>query len=46
MVQRLAIFRGFGTFGIKHRAARQTILIPEGNIPSFKLSKEFKEADK
>ena len=46
--------RGFGTFGLKHRAAktaqnitaRQTIVIPEGNVPSFKPCKEFKEAVK
>ena len=41
--------RGFGTFGIKHRAAKParnitantTILIPEKDVPSFKPSKEF-----
>lgn len=46
--------RGFGTFGIKHRAAkaarnitaRQTIMIPETDIPSFKPAREFKEAVK
>ena len=46
--------RGFGTFGLKHRAsktaqnitAKQTIVIPERNVPSFKPSKEFKEAVK
>lgn len=44
--------RGFGTFGIKHRAAKParnitantTIQIPEADIPSFKPAKEFKEA--
>lgn len=44
--------RGFGTFGIKHRAAKAgrnitantTIQIPEKDIPSFKPAKEFKES--
>ena len=44
--------RGFGTFGIKHRAAKParnitkntTIMVPESNIPSFKPAKEFKAA--
>ena len=44
--------RGFGTFGIKHRAAKParnikkntTVLIPETDIPSFKPAKEFKDA--
>jgi len=42
--------RGFGTFGIKHRAtktaqnitAKKTIIIPEKDIPSFKPCQEFK----
>lgn len=46
--------RGFGTFGIKHRAAKParnittntTILIPEKDIPFFKPSNEFKAAVK
>ena len=46
--------RGFGTFGIKHRAAKParnitkntTILIPESDVPSFKPAKEFKAAMK
>ena len=46
--------RGFGTFGIKHRAAKParnitantTILIPEKDVPSFKPSKEFTAAVK
>lgn len=41
--------RGFGTFLIKHRAAKTarnitkntTIVIPEHDIPAFKPSKEF-----
>ena len=41
--------RGFGTFGLKHRAEKTarniskntTITIPEHNIPAFKPSKEF-----
>lgn len=44
--------RGFGTFGIKHRAAKAarnitaktTIQIPEMNVPSFKPAKEFKNS--
>lgn len=44
--------RGFGTFGIKHRAAKParnitantTILIPESDVPVFKPCKGFKEA--
>ncbi len=44
--------RGFGTFGIKHRAAKRarnitkntTLLVPEKDIPAFKPSKEFKSA--
>jgi len=44
--------RGFGTFGVKHRApkparnikARTTIIIPETDVPTFKPAKEFKEA--
>ena len=46
--------RGFGTFGIKHRAAKParnitantTILIPEKDVPSFKPSKGFTAAVK
>lgn len=46
--------RGFGTFGVKHRAAKParniakktTIVIPEMDIPYFKPAKEFKEAIK
>lgn len=46
--------RGFGTFGIKHRAAKParnitkntTIMIPESDVPYFKPGKEFKEAVK
>ncbi len=46
--------RGFGTFGIKHRAAKParnitkktTIVIPETDVPYFKPAKEFKEAIK
>ena len=46
--------RGFGTFGIKHRAAKParnitkntTIMIPESDVPSFKPGKEFKAAMK
>ena len=46
--------RGFGTFGIKHRAAKParniskntTVLIPETDVPYFKPAKEFKEAVK
>lgn len=42
--------RGFGTFGIKHRAQKAarnitkntTIVIPERDVPAFKPSKEFK----
>lgn len=42
--------RGFGTFGRKHRKAkaarniraRQTIIIPEHDIPYFKPGKDFK----
>lgn len=41
--------RGFGTFDIKHRAAKAarnitrntTIIVPEHDIPSFKPCKEF-----
>ena len=41
--------RGFGTFDIKHRAAKAarnitrntTIIVPEHDIPSFKPSKDF-----
>ena len=41
--------RGFGTFEIKHRAAKKgrniskntSVLIPAHNIPKFKPSKEF-----
>ena len=41
--------RGFGSFNIKHRAAKTarniskntTIIIPEHNIPSFKPAKTF-----
>jgi len=44
--------RGFGTFGIKHRAAKParnitkntTLIIPESDVPHFKPSKEFKNA--
>lgn len=43
-------FRGFGTFGVKHRAEKigrnigqnTPVIIPAHNIPSFKPSKEFK----
>ena len=43
--------RGFGTFGIKHRAAKPariitrntTVIVPEADIPYFKPAKEFKE---
>lgn len=43
-------FRGFGTFGLKHRAEKigrnigqnTPVVIPAHNIPSFKPSKEFK----
>ncbi len=46
--------RGFGTFGIKHRAPKParnitkntTVLIPETDVPYFKPAKEFKEAVK
>ena len=46
--------RGFGTFGVKHRAAKParniakktTIVIPETDVPYFKPAKEFKEAVK
>ena len=46
--------RGFGTFGLKHRAAKParnitkntTVLIPETDVPYFKPAKEFKEAVK
>ena len=44
-------FRNFGTFYLKHRAARRleytkntTIIIPEHNIAAFKPAKEFAEA--
>lgn len=41
--------RGFGTFDIKHRAAKAarnitrntTVIVPEHDIPSFKPCKEF-----
>ena len=44
--------RGFGTFGIKHRAAKSarnitantTMQIPERDIPSVKPAQEFKAA--
>ncbi len=44
--------RGFGTFGIKHRAAKSarnitantTMQIPERDIPSFKPANKFKAA--
>ncbi len=44
--------RGFGTFCLKHRAAKTarnisrntTIIVPEHDIPSFKPCKEFLEA--
>ena len=43
-------FRGFGTFGVKHRAEKigrniglnTPVVIPAHDIPSFKPSKEFK----
>ncbi len=43
--------RGFGTFSIKHKAARyqnikrgtETLYVPEHNEPSFKPCKEFRE---
>lgn len=46
--------RGFGTFGIKHRAAKParditkntTIIVPESDVPFFKPAKEFKDAMK
>ena len=46
--------RSFGTFGIKHRAAKParnitkntTIMIPESDVPYFKPGKEFKAAMK
>ena len=46
--------RSFGTFGIKHRAAKParnitkntTVLVPEKDVPYFKPAKEFKEAVK
>ncbi len=42
--------RGFGTFGLKHRAAKparnisaqKTILIPEKDVPHFKPCDKFK----
>lgn len=45
-------FRNFGTFYLKHRAAKTarniakntTIIIPEHDIASFKPSKEFADA--
>lgn len=45
-------FRNFGTFYLKHRAAKTarnitkntTIIIPEHNIAAFKPAKEFAEA--
>lgn len=45
-------FVGFGTFSVKHRAARQgrnprtgeTIEIKAANVPSFKAGKALKEA--
>lgn len=44
--------RGFGTFGLKHRAAkparnitaRTTIQIPEKDVPHFKPCDKFKDA--
>ena len=46
--------RGFGTFGVKHRAAKAaqniskkvTIVIPEHDIPCFKPCPEFKNSMK
>ena len=46
--------RGFGTFGVKHRAEKRarnitrnvTVIIPEHDIPNFKPSNEFKESMK
>lgn len=43
-------FRGFGTFGVKHRAEKigrnigqnTPVVIPAHDIPSFNPSKEFK----
>lgn len=42
--------RGFGTFGLKHRAAKParnitkntTLIIPEKDVPFFKPAKDFK----
>ena len=44
--------RGFGTFGLKHRAAKParnitaktTILVPEKDVPHFKPCDKFKAA--
>lgn len=44
--------RGFGTFGIRHRAAKParditantTVIIPESDVPIFKPCKGFKQA--
>jgi len=44
-------FRGFGTFGTKHRAQKigqnmskgTSVVIPAHNIPSFKPAKVFKQ---
>ena len=45
----IVTLRGFGTFGIKHRAAKAarnitkntTIQVPERDVPHFKPSKDF-----
>ena len=53
VIQREPVYlRGFGTFGIKHRAAKPgrnitaktTLVIPETDVPHFKPCKEFKNA--
>lgn len=44
--------RGFGTFGVKHRAEKRarnitqnvTVVIPEHNIPNFKPCNGFKDS--
>ena len=35
--------RGFGSFNIKHRAAKTALTIPAHDLPSFKPSKSFIE---
>lgn len=53
MVQKESVFlRGFGTFGLKHRAEKTarniskntTLIVPAHDIPAFKPCKEFMEA--